>query len=121
MISFGPCSAVEFLLTLYHPLEGFCQDIEFQQKNTSDTSFASGLSIFLIGTQECSSMWSKFRNIHYRLLWYIFREKGSKLKESQNSQGSIIVMYDVSLLNSTSKDGLWEILGKMGKEWRVSL
>lgn len=44
-------------------------------------------------------------------------EKGSKLKESQNSQSPMIVMYDVSLLNSTSKDGLRKILGKMGKEW----
>lgn len=62
-------------------------------------------------------MWSKFTNIHYRLLSYIFMEKGLKLKESQNSQGLMIVRYEVSFLNSTSKDGLQEILVKMGKEW----
>jgi len=44
-------------------------------------------------------------------------EKGLKLKESQNSQGLMIVRYEVSFLNSTSKDGLQEILVKMGKEW----
>lgn len=31
MISLGPCTTIEVLLHL-HPLEGFCQNIEFQQR-----------------------------------------------------------------------------------------
>lgn len=48
MMLLGQCTTIEVLLHL-HPLEGFCQNIEFQQKSTSDTSFASYMSVFFTG------------------------------------------------------------------------
>lgn len=42
-------------------------------------------------------------------------ERGSNLKESQ-SQELMVVGYGVSLLCSTSKDGLQEILVNVGEE-----
>lgn len=50
MILFGQSSAVEVLLN-HHPLQGSCQDVEFQEKDTSDTLFSCGIFVFLTGTQ----------------------------------------------------------------------